>query len=61
MLLEYSFTTYPSLSRTVNIKLLFIPIKISMSSTERLVGSMAGIVGRFGDFNGDFNGGATSY
>ena len=53
MLLEYSFTTCPSLSRTVNVKLLFFPLGTSMSSTEQLVRSMAGVVGRSGDFDGD--------
>ena len=53
MLLEYSFTTCPSLSRIVNVKLLFIPLGTSMSSTEQLVGSMGDVVGRSGDFEGD--------
>ena len=34
-------------------KLLFIPLGTSMSSVEQLVGSMGGIVGRSGDFDGD--------
>ena len=53
MLLEYSFTTHPSLSCIVNVKLLFIPLGTSMSSTEQLYRSMGGVIGRSGDFEGD--------